>query len=233
MNLLDDKINSLYKLCKHISDQQQKNSLLIQRLSAIDKLLKDFWNNEKNPKICETHNELFKNNGFLTKITITAFKSYYVKDSPTMHSAYISNLQYHFEFEFLMKNTDLTDVKFIGMLADAENNTYKDLNFSVFQFHRFICINRTFTNSLFIDSQSFEVFERVGNSAAGFSCYLKKWEFDRERWKSAICFEVTNFSNTITHRIIKFQQPISSDVLEMLDVCIRFSFGFFVILALI
>ncbi|GES96304.1 hypothetical protein GLOIN_2v1870636 [Rhizophagus clarus] len=207
MNLLDDKINSLYKLCKHISDQQQKNSLLIQRLSAIDKLLKDFWNNEKNPKICETHNELFKNNGFLTKITITAFKSYYVKDSPTMHSAYISNLQYHFEFEFLMKNTDLTDVKFIGMLADAENNTYKDLLLTSCQ--------------------------RKFSEAAGFSCYLKKWEFDRERWKSAICFEVTNFSNTITHRIIKFQQPISSDVLEMLDVCIRFSFGFFVILALI
>jgi hypothetical protein len=44
MNLLDSKINSLYKLCRHISDQQQKNTLSIQKLSAVDELSKDFWN---------------------------------------------------------------------------------------------------------------------------------------------------------------------------------------------
>ena len=44
MNLLDGKINSLYKLCRHISDQQQKNTLSIQKLSAVDELSKDFWN---------------------------------------------------------------------------------------------------------------------------------------------------------------------------------------------
>ncbi|GES73512.1 hypothetical protein RCL_jg3999.t1 [Rhizophagus clarus] len=31
------------------------------------------------------------------------------------------------------------------------------------------------------DGQSFGVFGHVGNSAAGSSWYLKKWEFDRER----------------------------------------------------
>ncbi|GES98121.1 hypothetical protein RCL_jg16387.t1 [Rhizophagus clarus] len=64
------------------------------------------------------------------------------------------------------------------------------------------------------DSQSFGVFGRVENLAASSSWYSKK--------------RTTNFLNTITHRIMKFQRPISSDVLEMLDVCVGLSFRSFV-----
>ena len=38
------KINALYKLCRHIGDEQQENSRLISRLVAIDKLSDGFGN---------------------------------------------------------------------------------------------------------------------------------------------------------------------------------------------
>ena len=44
---------------------------------------------KKCAKTREAHKELFNNKGLLTKITITAFKSYQVKDVPVMHSAYV------------------------------------------------------------------------------------------------------------------------------------------------
>src|SRR5436305_1068806 len=44
ISLLDDKINALYKLCRYISDQQQKNNLSLQKLVMADELSDDFWN---------------------------------------------------------------------------------------------------------------------------------------------------------------------------------------------
>jgi len=44
MTLLDNKINALYKLCRHIGDEQQENSRLINRLVAVDELSDGFWN---------------------------------------------------------------------------------------------------------------------------------------------------------------------------------------------
>ena len=44
MKLLDEKINSLYKLLRHVSDQQQKDSNTMQRLVVIDELSDEFWN---------------------------------------------------------------------------------------------------------------------------------------------------------------------------------------------
>jgi hypothetical protein len=44
ITLLDDKINAIYKLCRFISDQQQKNTMSIQKLVAVDELSDDFWN---------------------------------------------------------------------------------------------------------------------------------------------------------------------------------------------
>ena len=44
MTLIDNKINALYKLCRHIDDEQQENSRLISRLVAIDELSDGFWN---------------------------------------------------------------------------------------------------------------------------------------------------------------------------------------------
>jgi hypothetical protein len=44
MNLLNEKITSLYKLCRFISDQQQKNTQLLQKLVIADELTNDFWN---------------------------------------------------------------------------------------------------------------------------------------------------------------------------------------------
>lgn len=44
MKLLDEKINSLYRLLRHVSDQQQKDSNTIQRLVVIDELSDEFWN---------------------------------------------------------------------------------------------------------------------------------------------------------------------------------------------
>jgi len=44
MTLIDNKINALYKLCRHIGDEQQENSRLISRLVAIDELSDGFWN---------------------------------------------------------------------------------------------------------------------------------------------------------------------------------------------
>ncbi|GES96418.1 hypothetical protein RCL_jg2012.t1 [Rhizophagus clarus] len=54
------------------------------------------------------------------------------------------------------------------------------------------------------DGQFFGVFGHVGNLAAGSSWYSKKWEFDRER--------------RVRSRQFVLERPISSDVLEMLDV---------------
>jgi hypothetical protein len=44
MTLLDNKINALYKLCRHIGDEQQENSKLISKLVAVDELSDGFWN---------------------------------------------------------------------------------------------------------------------------------------------------------------------------------------------
>jgi hypothetical protein len=44
MNLLDEKINSLYRLCRHISDKQQTDSQILQKLAVADELTDDFWN---------------------------------------------------------------------------------------------------------------------------------------------------------------------------------------------
>src|ERR1044071_4086657 len=44
MTLIDNKINALYKLCRHIGDEQQENSRLISRLVAVDELSDGFWN---------------------------------------------------------------------------------------------------------------------------------------------------------------------------------------------
>ena len=44
MTLIDNKINALYKLCRHIGDEQQENLRLISRLVAIDELSDGFWN---------------------------------------------------------------------------------------------------------------------------------------------------------------------------------------------
>src|SRR5271154_3788230 len=43
-NLLNKKITSLYKLCRFISDQQQKNTQLLQKLVVTDELTNNFWN---------------------------------------------------------------------------------------------------------------------------------------------------------------------------------------------
>ena len=44
MTLIDNKINALYKLCRHIGDEQQENSRLISKLVVIDELSDGFWN---------------------------------------------------------------------------------------------------------------------------------------------------------------------------------------------
>ena len=43
MTLIDNKINALYKLCRHIGDEQQENSRLISKLVIIDELSVGFW----------------------------------------------------------------------------------------------------------------------------------------------------------------------------------------------
>ena len=42
MSLLDEKISVLYRLCRFISNKQQKNIILIQKLVAIDELYDNF-----------------------------------------------------------------------------------------------------------------------------------------------------------------------------------------------
>lgn len=44
MNLLDGKINSIYKLLRHVSNQQQKDSQTVQKLAVVDELSDEFWN---------------------------------------------------------------------------------------------------------------------------------------------------------------------------------------------
>lgn len=44
MDLIDKKINSLYKLCRFIGEQQRENSKLLRKLVAVDELSPDFWN---------------------------------------------------------------------------------------------------------------------------------------------------------------------------------------------
>ena len=41
---MDDKINSLYKLCRFISDQQEKIANSLKKLVALDELSENFWN---------------------------------------------------------------------------------------------------------------------------------------------------------------------------------------------
>jgi hypothetical protein len=42
--MLDKKIGALYKLNRHISDQQQENTRSLNRLVALDELSGEFWN---------------------------------------------------------------------------------------------------------------------------------------------------------------------------------------------
>src|SRR5256884_4679964 len=44
MQLMDDKINSLYKLCRYISDQQEKMATSLKKLVVLDELSENFWN---------------------------------------------------------------------------------------------------------------------------------------------------------------------------------------------
>lgn len=44
MGLMDDKINSLYKLCRFIGDQQEMISKSLKKLVALDELSDNFWN---------------------------------------------------------------------------------------------------------------------------------------------------------------------------------------------
>ena len=44
MTVLDEKINSLYKLCRFIGDQQQNMAKSLQKLVALDELSDQFWN---------------------------------------------------------------------------------------------------------------------------------------------------------------------------------------------
>ena len=44
MDLIDRKINSLYKLCRFIGDQQHEDSKLLHKLVVADELSPDFWN---------------------------------------------------------------------------------------------------------------------------------------------------------------------------------------------
>ena len=44
MTVLDDKINSLYRLCRYIGDQQQNMADSLQKLVALDELSEQFWN---------------------------------------------------------------------------------------------------------------------------------------------------------------------------------------------
>jgi hypothetical protein len=44
MDLVDKKINSLYKLSKHVAEQQKQNSQLLKKLVALDELSDEFWN---------------------------------------------------------------------------------------------------------------------------------------------------------------------------------------------
>jgi hypothetical protein len=42
MHLMDNKINSLYKLCRYISDQQQQSTKSLTKLVALDELSNSF-----------------------------------------------------------------------------------------------------------------------------------------------------------------------------------------------
>jgi hypothetical protein len=44
MNLFDEKLNSLYKLCRFMSDTQQENKKSLKKLVALDELSDTFWN---------------------------------------------------------------------------------------------------------------------------------------------------------------------------------------------
>src|SRR5436190_6655 len=44
MTVLDDKINSLYRLCRYIGDQQQNIANSLQKLVVLDELSEQFWN---------------------------------------------------------------------------------------------------------------------------------------------------------------------------------------------
>ena len=43
MDLVDKKINSLYKFSKHVAEQQKQNSQLLKKLVALE-LSDEFWN---------------------------------------------------------------------------------------------------------------------------------------------------------------------------------------------
>src|SRR3954466_15539681 len=44
MKIFDGKINSIYKLCRYISDKQNESSKDLKRLITLDELSEDFWN---------------------------------------------------------------------------------------------------------------------------------------------------------------------------------------------
>jgi len=43
MELVNDKINAIYKLCKFIADTQQDEKKSLQKLVAVDELSDSFW----------------------------------------------------------------------------------------------------------------------------------------------------------------------------------------------
>lgn len=44
MKLMDEKINSIYKLCRYIGDQQREMATALKKLVALDELSENFWN---------------------------------------------------------------------------------------------------------------------------------------------------------------------------------------------
>ena len=58
ITLIDNKINTLYKLCRHISDEPQENSRLISKLVTINELSDGFWNDIFNFDLISLFNPL-------------------------------------------------------------------------------------------------------------------------------------------------------------------------------
>ena len=44
MKMMDDKISSIYRLCRYIGDQQREMATAIKKLVALDELSENFWN---------------------------------------------------------------------------------------------------------------------------------------------------------------------------------------------
>ena len=44
MKMMDDKISSIYRLCRYIGDQQREMATALKKLVALDELSENFWN---------------------------------------------------------------------------------------------------------------------------------------------------------------------------------------------